>query len=75
VRALGRVGEAEMWEVFNMGCGFCAVVGDEAAGDAVAVLERHHPGTRRIGTVTGEADRLTLPGLGIAGGPEGLRAA
>ena len=26
VRDLGGVGEAELWEVFNMGCGFCAVV-------------------------------------------------
>ena len=75
VRALGRVGDAEMREVFNMGCGFCAVVPAAAAGEAVALLERHHPGTRRIGSVTGEADRLSLPGLGIAGGPEGLRAA
>src|SRR5688572_15595641 len=74
VRQLGRVGEAEMWEVFNMGCGFCAVVPEEAAGEAVALLERHHPGARRIGTVTPEADRLSVPGLGIAGGPEGLRA-
>jgi phosphoribosylformylglycinamidine cyclo-ligase len=75
VRRLGRVGEAEMWEVFNMGCGFCAVVPEEAAADAVALLARHHPGAGRIGTVTAEADRLSVPGLGIAGGPEGLRAA
>ena len=75
VRRLGRVGEPEMWEVFNMGCGFCAVVPVDAAEAAVAILERHHPGTRRIGTVTDEADRLSVPGLGLAGGPEGLRAA
>jgi phosphoribosylformylglycinamidine cyclo-ligase len=75
VRQLGRVGEAEMWEVFNMGCGFCAVVPEEHADAAVALLERHHPGTRRIGSITGDADRIAVPGLGIAGGPEGLRAA
>jgi phosphoribosylformylglycinamidine cyclo-ligase len=74
VRQLGRVGEAEMWEVFNMGCGFCAVVPEHVGVDAVALLAGHHPGTRRIGTVTAEPDRLTVPGLGLAGGAEGLRA-
>jgi phosphoribosylformylglycinamidine cyclo-ligase len=72
VRALGGVREAEMWEVFNMGCGFCAVVPETHAGAAVAILERHHPGSRPIGTVTAEAGRLSVPSLGLAGGPEGL---
>jgi phosphoribosylformylglycinamidine cyclo-ligase len=75
VRELGRVAEAEMWEVFNMGCGFCAVVPEAEAGAAVAILERHHPGTRRIGTITADADRIAVPPLGLAGGPEGLAAA
>ena len=45
------VSEEEMYEVFNMGCGFCCVVpaSDEAA--ALAVLRVHHPEARRIGTV------------------------
>ena len=75
VRELGAVGEAEMWEVFNMGCGFCAVVPETAADAAVSLLERYHPGTRRIGTVTADADRLAVPGAGIGGGADGLRAA
>ena len=41
-----------MWEVFNMGCGFCVVVPAAHADAAVAILAAHHPGTRRIGTVT-----------------------
>jgi phosphoribosylformylglycinamidine cyclo-ligase len=72
VQALGGVGEAEMWEVFNMGCGFCAVVADEHADEATAILGAHHPGSRRIGTVTADADRLSVPPRGIAGGPAGL---
>ena len=52
VRDLGGVADAEMWEVFNMGCGFCAVVPEAAADEAAALLAAHHPGTRRIGTVT-----------------------
>ncbi len=55
VQRLGSVPDAEMWDVFNMGCGFCAVVPEGAADDAVALLGAHHPGTARIGTVTGEA--------------------
>ena len=74
VRELGRVGDAEMWDVFNMGCGLCAVVPEAAADEAVALLAAHHPGTRRIGAVTAEADRLSVPPLGLAGGREGLAA-
>jgi len=75
VRDAGAVGEAELWEVFNMGCGFCAVVPAADTDAAVELLARHHPGTARIGTVTGEADRIAVPPLGLAGGPEGLASA
>ena len=45
----GGVGEEEMHEVFNMGCGFCCVVaaGDEDA--AVELMRRHYPEAKRIG--------------------------
>ena len=66
VRELGKVSEAEMWEVFNMGCGFCAVCPAPAAPDAVAILERHHPGTRQIGTVTDRAGRIDVVGAGVS---------
>jgi phosphoribosylformylglycinamidine cyclo-ligase len=74
VRELGAVSEPEMWEVFNMGCGFAVVVPEAEADAVVAILGRHHPGARRIGTVTAEPDRLTVPPLGITGGPGGLTA-
>jgi len=51
----GDVGEAEMWDVFNMGCGFVAVVAEAGADAAVAMLAAHHPGTARIGTITDRA--------------------
>jgi hypothetical protein len=38
------------------------VPGDRA-DDAAALLGGHHPGTARIGTVTGDGGRLTAPGL------------
>jgi phosphoribosylformylglycinamidine cyclo-ligase len=65
VRELGGVPEAEMWRVFNMGCGFCVVVPDGAADAAAALLETHHPGTRRIGTVTDRVGRVAVPPLGV----------
>jgi phosphoribosylformylglycinamidine cyclo-ligase len=43
--------DEEMHQVFNMGCGFCCVVGagDEAA--ALELLRGHYPKAGRIGTV------------------------
>jgi phosphoribosylformylglycinamidine cyclo-ligase len=63
VREHGDVPETELWEVFNMGCGFVAVVPDAAADEAAALLASHHPGARRIGTVTAEAGRVAVRGL------------
>ena len=62
----GTVPEVEMWEVFNMGCGFIAVVPEAAADEAVELLGRHHPGAARIGSVTGETGAVGVPGRGVA---------
>jgi phosphoribosylformylglycinamidine cyclo-ligase len=62
IQRLGEVSDAEMWEVFNMGCGFVAIVPEDAVDSAVAILEKHHHGTRRIGTVTDRPGRCTAPG-------------
>jgi phosphoribosylformylglycinamidine cyclo-ligase len=72
IASLGGVPAGEMWEVFNMGCGFCAIVPPERAADAVGLLAAGHPGTAVIGTVTDDAGTVGLPGLGLAGGGGGL---
>jgi phosphoribosylformylglycinamidine cyclo-ligase len=59
----GGVGAAEMWQVFNMGCGFCAIVPADAADVTVSLLSAHHPGTAVIGAVTGDAGRVSHPAL------------
>jgi phosphoribosylformylglycinamidine cyclo-ligase len=64
VAKLGDVSEAEMWEVFNMGCGLVAIVPDEQADAAAAILAGHHPGARRIGTAT-DTGTVTVPSLGL----------
>jgi phosphoribosylformylglycinamidine cyclo-ligase len=58
VQELGDIPEAEMWGVFNMGCGFVAAVPEPDAAAAAELLARHHPGSRRIGSVSAEAGRV-----------------
>ena len=60
------VGVEEMYDVFNMGCGFVVVVPAADADRAVELVARRHPGARRIGTITDRAGRVELPSLGIA---------
>jgi phosphoribosylformylglycinamidine cyclo-ligase len=66
VARLGSVEAAEMWEVFNMGCGLVAVVPEAHADEAAAILAARHPGARRIGTATDRAGRVEVPPLGLA---------
>jgi phosphoribosylformylglycinamidine cyclo-ligase len=61
-----QVPPAEMHDVFNMGCGFVAVVPAEHEAEAVGLLAARHPGTRRIGTVSDRAGLVELPGLRLA---------
>jgi phosphoribosylformylglycinamidine cyclo-ligase len=76
IAAAANVPPAEMYDVFNMGCGFVAVVPDEHADEAVRILGARHPGTARIGTVTDRPGRVELPGLGLFATREGgVRAA
>ena len=70
----GSVEPSEMWEVFNMGCGFCAIVPPSDAPAALDVLGSHHPGSAVIGTVSDNAGRVRVIPLGLVGDRAGLRA-
>jgi phosphoribosylformylglycinamidine cyclo-ligase len=74
IAELGDVPDAEMWEVFNMGCGFCAVVPPTEAERAVALLAGRHQGTAVIGRVTDAGGRVSVPGVGIEGEGGRIRA-
>ena len=60
----GPVEPAELYEVFNMGCGFCCVVPAADAAAAVELLARHHPGAAVVGR--GHAERRR-GGASVAG--------
>lgn len=47
----GQVPEEEMYEVFNMGCGFCCVVPEEDESAALELLRGHYASAARIGAV------------------------
>jgi phosphoribosylformylglycinamidine cyclo-ligase len=49
VQEQGQVPEEEMHDVFNMGCGFCAVVAAEDEPAALELLRRRYPQAKRIG--------------------------
>jgi phosphoribosylformylglycinamidine cyclo-ligase len=74
IQQCGAVADAEMWEVFNMGTGMCCTVAADDADAAVRMLSKHHPGTRVIGEVTGDAGVVRLPSVGLTGGRGGFRA-
>ncbi len=60
IAELGEVGPDEMYEVFNMGCGFVCVVAAADEEAAVRMLRGHYPAAQRIGRVTdrvGEVSR------------------
>jgi len=58
---------AELYEVFNMGCGFCCVVAPAQAQDAVTLLSHRHPGAKVIGKATDRAGLVELPTVGLSG--------
>jgi phosphoribosylformylglycinamidine cyclo-ligase len=68
----GGVEPAEMWEVFNMGCGFCCVVPASHANAAVSIMARRHPGTAVIGRASTATGVVELPSAGLRGTREGF---
>ena len=69
----GNLSDAEMWEVFNMGTGLCAVVDGGDAPAAAELLGKRHPGARVIGEVTDSAGTVRLPSAGLLGDKSGFR--
>jgi phosphoribosylformylglycinamidine cyclo-ligase len=68
IAAEGRVGDEEMFRVFNMGVGFCVVVAEASADAAMRVVAGAGGTARRIGRVTGgPVGQVTVPRRGLVG--------
>ena len=68
IQEQGDVPDEEMYEVFNMGVGFCVVVPPQEEDRALELLGQHEPEAQRIGHVVDDASRsVTLVGPGLRG--------
>lgn len=64
----GRIPLGEMFEVFNMGVGFCYVVEASASDRTVAILKKYGREARPIGYAVTDAEKTVhLPELGLEG--------
>jgi phosphoribosylformylglycinamidine cyclo-ligase len=71
----GAVGNAEMFEVYNMGVGFCVLVGERDRDAALSVLQRHHRRARVIGRVIADDGKgVYLPRERLAGHGKAFRS-
>ena len=61
IQELGEVSEAEMREVFNLGCGFCVAVPAADEGATLDLLRRHYPAAKRIGRAVEGPPRIVVP--------------
>jgi phosphoribosylformylglycinamidine cyclo-ligase len=62
----GSIEAAHAYQVFNMGCGFVAIVPAGEAERAAQLLAKHHPGARPIGAVTEHPGAIRVPSHDIA---------
>jgi phosphoribosylformylglycinamidine cyclo-ligase len=68
IQRFADVDDGEMFEVFNMGIGFCYVVAPEAADLVIAILKQHGRDARRIGHAVADADKkVRIPERGLVG--------
>src|SRR5262249_53333433 len=68
IQHLAGVDDGEMFEVFNMGIGFCYVVAPDAADATLEILKAHGRDAQRIGTALADAERpARIPERGLIG--------
>jgi len=68
IQQSGAVEDAEMFEVFNMGVGFCVLAAPEDAEKVLAILTRYNRRAQVIGRVVADAAKeVRLPRQGLIG--------
>ena len=63
----GRVAAEDMYAVYNMGVGMCAVVAEDGADAVIAAAMAEGKAARRIGTVTADAGRVAIAANPLTG--------
>ncbi len=76
IQSHAHVDDAEMFEVFNMGIGFCYVVSPPDADLTIAVLKKHHREAKWIGYAVSDPERqVRIPARNLLGRHKSFRQA
>jgi phosphoribosylformylglycinamidine cyclo-ligase len=68
IQQYGAVADPEMFEVYNMGVGFCVLAAERDVGGILAILERHRRRARVIGRVIEDDSKgVYLPARQLVG--------
>jgi phosphoribosylformylglycinamidine cyclo-ligase len=74
IQRYGEIDEPEMYEVFNMGVGFCVLAAERDCAAIMAILERHRRSARVIGHVVADNGKsVYLPRAGLVGAGKHFR--
>jgi phosphoribosylformylglycinamidine cyclo-ligase len=75
IKKLAGVADGEMYEVFNMGIGFCYVVDPAAADPVLAILKKHGRTAQRIGHAVADPEkRVRIPQRNLVGQHKSFRS-
>src|SRR3984957_12243820 len=76
IQKLAGVADSEMYEVFNMGIGFCYVVDPGAADPVLAILKKHGRTAQRIGHAVADPEkRVRIAQRNLVGQHKSFRTA
>ncbi|MGH7369459.1 MAG: AIR synthase-related protein, partial [Candidatus Methylomirabilaceae bacterium] len=60
IQRSGNIPDQEMFQVFNMGIGFCAVLSERDADSFLGIVNKHRKEGHRIGHVVQDAERKVI---------------
>ncbi len=76
IRRFAGVADSEMYEVFNMGIGFCYVVAPASADLVLSILKKHGRHAQVIGHAVADSDKkVRIPQRSLVGRHKSFRAA
>lgn len=60
IQKLGNISDAEMFRVYNMGIGFCVILPEEEAKNAIEIAEKYKVGAFRLGYVAKDPEKKVI---------------